>query len=358
MNTPGNGVDSAPTNGRHARPSEEALVEGEPNAIEETVPEIVDSSEAVESDSVADPDREKRRIARAEDRQIVRAEKRQRPRAPLAEKNAAPRDSAAANDDELPEGSPPAPIASSEAAQALTRSLTGENLKSATRTARRAANKQEAAAAAVEAADDHPALGALNRHLNMLVQQLEIAHRVIGRVAAERDAFRQQLADLQGIPLEEITVTSSDLPEGHRSRAKAGQSADLPGSPVAGIAVAAPGQTERRRSREVDADELSPPSGLARFNYFSVDDIAVARKRRQMFVLGLLVVIVGIWLASKMGAWQLPSNISRETLTQVPLIGELMTFFLAGWILFRIVRVGGKGVKWVFPSDDQKRRRR
>jgi hypothetical protein len=78
----------------------------------------------------------------------------------------------------------------------------------------------------MKSADDHPALGALNRHLNMMVQQLGTAHRVIGRVAAERDAFRQQLADLQGIPVEAIAVTSLGQTESRRSRATARQSAN------------------------------------------------------------------------------------------------------------------------------------
>jgi hypothetical protein len=365
VNAPDNGVATAPINGRHARPSEEESIDVEPSAIEDISPGSGDSSEAVESNNVEDPDRESRRIARAEDRQIARAEKRRRPRAPLAEKMAAPRFSTTSNDGELSDDSPPAPIASSEAAEALTLSLSGKKRSSGARTARRAKSKQESAAAAMAGADDHPALGALNRHLNMMVQQLETAHRVIGRVAAERDVLRQQLADLQGTPVEAIAVTSLDQTKSRRSRAKAGQSADRSESPadrsespVEGIAVSVPGPTEDRRSRATDSDEPSPPSGLARLNYFSVEDIAVARKRRQMFALALLVVLVGLWVAGRMGALQVPSNLSRESLAQLPLIGELMTYFLAGWILFRIVRVGGKGIKWVFPAEDQKRRRR
>jgi hypothetical protein len=42
----------------------------------------------------------------------------------------------------------------------------------------------------------------------MMVQQLGAAHRLIGRIVVERDSLRQQLADLQGVPLEEIVVTT------------------------------------------------------------------------------------------------------------------------------------------------------
>ena len=68
------------------------------------------------------------------------------------------------------------------------------------------------------------------------------------------------------------------------------------------------------------------------------------RKRRQMFVLALLLVIVILWFSSRMGFWQLPSNLSRESLTGLPYIGEFMSYFLAGWLLFRFVRVSSKGV--------------
>ena len=187
----------------------------------------------------------------------------------------------------------------------------------------RAQNKQQQAAAAVENADDHPALGALNRHLNMLTQQLATAHRVIGRVAAERDALRQQLADLQGIPIEEIVVTS------------VGASA------------------ETRDERPVRTDQ----SAISRFNYFRHDDIAVMRRRRQIFALVLLGMILVIWLLAEMGFFQMPQDLGRESLTHLPLIGNLMTFFLAGWILFRVVRITGKGVRWVFPSEPKRRRR-
>ena len=210
----------------------------------------------------------------------------------------------------------------------------------------------------MKGADDHPALGALNRHLNMMVQQLEIAHRVIGRVAAERDAFRQQLADLQGIPIEAIPATPLGQSQSRHSRTKAGQSANQPGSPAQGIAVALPGQTEGQVSIATDADEPSSPSFMSRLNYFSVDDIAVARKRRQRFALGLLLLVLIFGLAIRLGIMQLPDNLSRESLTAIPLIGDFLSIFLVGWLFFRFIRVSSKGVKWVFPSEDQKRRRR
>jgi hypothetical protein len=51
-----------------------------------------------------------------------------------------------------------------------------------------------------------PGFGALNRQLTQLTEQLGSVHRLIGRIAAERDAFRRQLADLQGIPVEDVPI--------------------------------------------------------------------------------------------------------------------------------------------------------
>jgi hypothetical protein len=165
----------------------------------------------------------------------------------------------------------------------------------------------------------------------MMIQQLSTAHRVIGRVAAERDALRQQLADLQGIPVEEIVVTTI------------GTSTEQPA-----------------KSSPSTSDSDSNPSKLARLNYFGGEDldVAVMRKRRQTFVLILILTIAVLAVAAKQLGWSPPENISREGLAALPVIGNVMVVFLAGWMLFRVVRVSSKGVRWMFPSDDRRRRRR
>jgi hypothetical protein len=196
-------------------------------------------------------------------------------------------------------------------------------------TLKRAQRKQQQAAAAVGEASDHPVLGALNRHLNMMTQQLGTAHRVIGRVAAERDALRQQLADLQGIPVEQIVVTS----------------------------IGAATEKDERPAKTRESDEPQPQTGIARLNYFRHDDIDVMRKRRQVLALVLVGVVLVLWLLGRMGLFQLPENLGKDSLAHLPFIGEIMSYFLAGWVVYRIVRVGGKGVKWVFPSDHKRRRR-
>jgi hypothetical protein len=116
--------------------------------------------------------------------------------------------------DSLPAGDAAArPDAASGApVDAASSEASGANRGGGIRTQPPAQQLQTQAAAGaghVGEAGDHPGLGALNRQLRLIVEQLETAHRVLGRVAAERDALRQQLADLKGVPVDEIVITST-----------------------------------------------------------------------------------------------------------------------------------------------------
>jgi hypothetical protein len=108
------------------------------------------------------------------------------------------------------------PDASAVAADAVAVEASGKNRTRGLRTTRRGQRKHQRAAARVQQAGEDPGLGALNRQLKMVVEQLETAHRLIGRFTAERDALRQQLADLQGVPVEDIVITSTGQDEGTR----------------------------------------------------------------------------------------------------------------------------------------------
>jgi hypothetical protein len=158
---------------------------------------------------------------------------------------------------------------------------------------------------------------------------------VIGRVAAERDALRQQLADLQGIPVEEIVVTSIGASTG---------------DPLGAA------RADQSTSAENSGESASPPL-ISRINYFSVEDVVVARKRRQVFVSGLLLLVLIIGLAAKMGAIQVPADLNRESLTHIPFIGDFLSIFFAGWMFVRVFKIGRKGVTWVFPQEKNRRRR-
>jgi hypothetical protein len=211
--------------------------------------------------------------------------------------------------------------------------------KKGARAIQRHQKKQQAAEAAVAAVDSeetNPSLGALNRHLNMMMQQLSTAHRVIGRTSAERDALRQQLADLKGVPVEEIHVTTIGI------------GADEPVKAAANHAHA---------HAHAHANTATP-STMSKLNIFSSSlDYEVMRRRRQRFVLALLAVVLTVWIVSRFMGWEMPTNLSRDSLGALPFVGDLMSMFLAGWLMYRVVRVSAKGVRWVFPSDDPRRRR-
>jgi hypothetical protein len=95
------------------------------------------------------------------------------------------------------------------AGDAVAVEASGKNRARGIRRMRRRQRKHQPAAATVPEAGEHPRLGALNRQLKMVVEQLETAHRLIGRIVAERDGLRQQLADLQGIPVEDVVITAT-----------------------------------------------------------------------------------------------------------------------------------------------------
>jgi hypothetical protein len=166
----------------------------------------------------------------------------------------------------------------------------------------------------------------LVRQLSLTTQQLNAAHRVIGRLSAERDILRQHFADAVGIPVTEVVIaTETDATEAAQKKVHV---------------------------------EAKPPSRLEKLNYFGGNDYAKMRRRRQTFVLGLLGFVLVLWGLSRAGYWTMPDNLSRDSLGQAPLIGDLMTYFLAGWLFFRVAKVSSKGVRWVFPSDNRQRRRR
>lgn len=166
----------------------------------------------------------------------------------------------------------------------------------------------------------------LVRQLSLTSQQLNAAHRVIGRLSAERDILRQHFADAVGIPVNEVVIAT-----------------DTDGTEVA--------------QKKVHV-EAKPSSRIEKLNYFGGNDYAQMRRRRQAFVGVLFALVLVLWGLSRAGYWSMPDNLSRDSLGQVPLVGELMTYFLAGWLFFRVAKVSSKGVRWVFPSESRQRRRR
>ena len=166
----------------------------------------------------------------------------------------------------------------------------------------------------------------LVRQLTLTGQQLNAAHRVIGRLSAERDILRKHFADAVGIPVNQVVIATDT-------------------------------DTAEAALKEVHV-EAKPPSRLEKLNYFNGTDYAQMRRRRQTFVAVLMAFVLVLWGLSRAGYWSVPDNISRDSLSTVPIIGDLMTYFLAGWLFFRVGKVSSKGLRWVFPQDKRQRRHR
>ena len=190
---------------------------------------------------------------------------------------------------------------------------------------RRRANTAERARRKNTSAPNEESL-LLVRQLSLTSQQLNAAHRVIGRLSAERDILRKHFADAVGIPVNEVVIaTDTDAAE----------------APLKEVHV-----------------EAKPPSRMEKLNYFNSNDYAQMRRRRQAFVGVLFALVLVLWGLSRAGYWTMPDNISRDSLGAVPIIGDLMTYFLAGWLFFRVGKVSSKGIRWVFPQDKRQRRHR
>lgn len=182
------------------------------------------------------------------------------------------------------------------------------------------------------AADGAIAPQTINQHLGLMTQQLTAAHRVIGRVSAERDALRQQVADLQGIPVDDVMIAS--------------------------LATSGELDKDRRTPTSGEGEPEQKPSRLAKLNYFGGEDFSLMRRRRQTFVLGVIAILIVAGLYARQIGWSMPEDISRDSLAALPVLGNFMYIFLAGWMLFRVVKVSSRGVRWIFPSEDRRRRRR
>jgi hypothetical protein len=214
--------------------------------------------------------------------------------------------------------------------------------KRAGRLGARANHVPEASAAARGVLGAHPAVGVIQRHLTLLTQQMADAHSAADRRAAEGEALRQQLADLQGIPVDQIAVpTSAALPTTRaRKRDRAAKQTLRTESAAAAVAPASTSVFAKPR------------------NYFYAENLAVTRRRRQMAALVVVAVIGVLWTASKLGYVTTPGNVSKEgVFGGIPLLGSFSTYFISLWMLYRMVRISSKGVGWIFPSEPKRRAR-
>jgi hypothetical protein len=179
-----------------------------------------------------------------------------------------------------------------------------------------------------EAEDGDPlaGLGPMVRHLAAMTKELSEAQRTVGRLTAERDLLRQQLGDDGMLP------TGSAEAVGARPNREARQAAKL-------------------LERTGDAKPAPTPEELAAM-------AEAAGRRRRFIALGVLVAIAGaIWIG-RMLEVPVGEYLSKNGLAKIPYLNSVFQILLISFLLFRVVRVGGKAGSWLFPSPEEPKRRR
>ena len=210
--------------------------------------------------------------------------------------------------------------------------------------------KEAAEKVILNSPDVTAAVAPLVRHVNTVTEQLNQAQVTIGRLTAERDALRQQLTEETGTLAEQLdrqmAVELKD-PERRQSRLLR--------------------QEAREEARTSDGEEADEPGAIKRFfqraGFIIPDDASEeefkrAVRRRQMIAVVFLAVIgLGLWSYQ-----QDPNNtvgkMSRESLADIQYVGAIFQVLLVAWMVYRVVRVGGRGAKWLFPQQKTRRRKR
>lgn len=169
--------------------------------------------------------------------------------------------------------------------------------------------------------------GELVRRYQAVLQQTIAAHRVIGRLNFERDALARQLETLQASSPNGVSAPTS----------------------LVALAQATPPAASGQRDPSV-------LQALDRF--FNSGDIWGVRRRRMGFVLGLLAVAAVTWGITQTGLVVLPAKLSRDSLGDLPFVGTTLRLVMGVWSMFRVVRISARGVRWAFPEEGARRRRR
>ena len=202
-------------------------------------------------------------------------------------------------------------------------SVAGEDKeKQAAKAIARIESQHRQAEAAIAGVDlQGAAIAPLIRYVNAVSHQLNESNKAMGKLQVERDALRTQVIGLNGVPVDIDAMAERAQGTDH-----------LAESPRAA----------RRDARA--ADPGKDPK--------TVEDMG--RQRRLIALAGLAVFgVVALGLRLTAHAVDL-SNVSKNGLGSVAIIGSFMQVFLAGMIFYRLIRIGGRGAKWLFPENDPK----
>lgn len=186
----------------------------------------------------------------------------------------------------------------------------------------------------------------LVRHVNTVTEQLNEAQITVGRLMAERDALRARLAEAEGVSVDEIAVMTLQEPGGD------GDAASRRLQRIEARQVASPGEEKK-------PNPLRPVGIMLGFvpEADSFDGLKRMARRRQLFA---AVVLVAAFTAMRIATANGVEfdNMSRDGLADLQYVGSIFQIFIIAWMLYRIVRVSGKGVSWLFPDPNGRKRRR
>ncbi len=181
----------------------------------------------------------------------------------------------------------------------------------------------------------------LIRHVNGVTEQLNDAQINLGRIMAERDALRARLAAVEGVDVTDlaiipITETAAVSVDKHGSRLQRIES-----------------RADDARSKGSSKSKVKNPLGVDPMA--TREEMARVARRRQLLAIALFGA-VGILLYINSREGNDISKISRDSLADLQFVGVFFNMFFMVWMLYRVVRVGGKGAKWLFPHNQQQRR--
>lgn len=203
--------------------------------------------------------------------------------------------------------------------------------------------------AMLQSKDVTSAIAPLVRHINTVTERLNESQEQVGRLASERDALRAHLIQVTGMSTDQVAVIAtrgiqeSDV----RSQQRLARM-DTRADQVAHV----PAAEEKISGTRKFADR----TGLFIKDEFSPEEIKFVARRRQLVALALFAFLgVGLYVAQATG--NNIGDMSKNGLADIAFVGVFFQMFLMMWMMYRVVRVGGKGAHWLFPDSNAKRRR-